>query len=357
MAYTTIDDPSAHFHVNLHTGDGEASLAITNDANAGDFSPDWLWIKNRTSGGGAGPNVVFDTTRGNTKDLHTNNTETEHTNSTVLLSFDTDGFTVGASGVVNEDGSNFVAWQWKANGGSTSSNTSGSITSTVQANTTSGFSIVTWTGDENSSATLGHGLGAVPKMIITKGRTYASSWSTYHNKTTADYFLQMCETDAAADVATIWNDTEPTSTLFTVGSSNQVNDDYTYVAYVFAEIQGFSKFGSYTGNNDADGTFVYTGFKPAWVMIKRTSDTENWVLWDNKRDPFNNFYHVLLPNATSVEDTSNTGSGGRYIGDFLSNGFKLRNTHDTSNSASDYVYAAFAEQPFVTSGGVPCTAR
>ena len=127
--------------------------------------------------------------------------------------------------------------------------------------------------------------------------------------------------------------------------------------YVFAPIQGYSKFGGYTGNGNADGPFVYTGFKPAWVMIKRTSGTENWVLWDNKRDPFNNFYHVLLPNASSAEDTSNAGSGGRYVGDFLSNGFKLRNTHDTSNSSSDYIYMAFAEHPFVSSTGVPTPAR
>ena len=162
-------------------------------------------------------------------------------------------------------------------------------------------------------------------------------------------------TSAFAD-APYFGDTDPTSTVFSQSNSAIENGEGA-VAYCFRSIQGYSKIGSYTGNGNADGTFIHTGFKPAWVMIKRTSGAENWVIWDNKRDPINNFYHVLLANATSVEDTTNAGSGGRYVGDFLSNGFKLRNTHDTSNSSSTYVYMAFAENPFVSSKGVPTTAR
>jgi hypothetical protein len=355
MAYTTIDDPSAHFHTQLYTGNGASSHSITNNANAGDFKPDWLWVKNRSSSGGTGPNIVFDTTRGNTKDLHTNNTEAEHTNSNVLLSFDTDGFSVGTSGVVNNNTDNFVAWQWKANGGTTSSNSDGSITSTVQANTTAGFSIVTYTGTQ-SNATVGHGLGAVPSWIITKCRSATNGWPIFHHKNTSapeTELIRLNETAATADNNIIFNDTAPTSTVFTVGANDENNkSSATQIAYCFAEKQGYSKFGSYTGNGNVDGAFVHTGFKPAWVMIKRTNGTQSWPIFNNKLRPSNNvdnyFLYADLSNAQDTSDQFDT----------VSNGFKLRMTSNLANGSGDtYIYMAFAEHPFVSSKGVPVTAR
>ena len=351
MAYTAIDNPELYFQVKLYTGTG-SSNAQTLDGDT-DMQPDMVWIKKRN---GATNHMVVDSVRGVTKTLVTNTTVTEDTDANSLTAFGTDGFTVGSTGAFNGSSDTFVAWCWKANG-SGSSNTDGSINTTAtSANTTAGISIVTYTGDEGSSATLGHGLGAVPKMIITKGRTYASSWATYHNKITADYWLQMCETDAEGDVNTIWNDTEPTSTLFTVGSSNQVNDAYNYVAYVFAEKQGFSKFGSYTGNgDDADGTFVYTGFKPSFVLVKKTSGTDDWTLSDHKRDvDVSPNFARLAANTTAVESENIIWA---RINKF-SNGFRPGGTDSVTNeSGSTYIYMAFAEAPFVNSNGVPCNAR
>jgi hypothetical protein len=359
MAYTTIDDPSAYFTTLLYTGNGASSRDLTFSANAGDFKPDWLWFKQRSQS--ARQHNVYDSSRGNSERLEPDNTGAEETQTGLHKTFNTNGFTIGAGNIVNENSQTFVTWAWKANGGTTSSNSSGDITTTVQANTTAGFSIFTYTGTGTAGDTIGHGLGAVPSLFIIKRRSGTEDWVVYHHKNTSapetDHLL-LNTTDATADSDTRFNDTAPTSTLITLGNNAVVNaSSSTYVGYAFAEKQGYSKFGSYTGNGNADGAFVYTGFKPAWLMIKRTSGTENWVLWDNKRDPFNNFYHVLLPNATSAEDTTNAGSGGRYVGDFLSNGFKLRNTHDTSNSSSNYIYMAFAESPFVSSKGVPTTAR
>lgn len=352
MAYTTIDDPSAYFHTQLYTGDGASSNSITNDANAGDFSPDWLWVKNRTTGGGAGPNIVFDTTRGNTKDLHTNSDEAEHTNTNVLLSFDTDGFSVGDSSVVNENTSNFVAWQWIANGGTTSSNTDGSITSTVQANTTAGFSVVTYTGT-GSNATVGHGLGSAPRIIFIKDRDNGSTnWAVYNESAGNNGRLILNTTDAFGTSSTYWQDTSPTSSVFSLGTWVRVNQSSTnFIAYCFAEIQGYSKFGSYTGNSSTDGPFIYTGFKPAFVMIKRTDATGNWVMMDSTRDSFNVMDSYTRANLSDAELTS-----GRSI-DFLSNGFKLRNANGNVNTNYNYIYMCFASLPFVSSEGAPTTAR
>jgi len=361
MAYTTIDDPSAHFHIQLHTGDGENSLAITNDANAGDFSPDLLWVKNRTSSGGAGDQMVFDTTRGSSKNVLANKDEVEATETEVLLSFDTDGFSVGRSGTVNQDTSNFVAWQWKANGGTTSSNTDGDYTSTVQANTTAGFSIVKY-GDatsfsSSSPATVGHDLGAVPKMIMIKNLDGVRSWGVHHaGLTDAGKIIYLDLTDAEASSSGFMNSTAPTSSVFTVNTLNVANgNNLEYIAYCFAEKQGYSKFGSYTGNGDADGAFVYTGFKPAWVMIKCTSEgSRNWLIYDNKRETFNEQEYFFSANSNSAE----TRDDGYSEIDLLSNGFKLRGASgDTNKSSATFIYMAFAEHPFVSSEGVPCTAR
>ena len=271
MAYTTIDDPSLYFQIALYTGNGNDNRAITNDGNS-DLQPDWIWFKNRST---TNSHNVLDSTRGVGKTLEgTNTNSAEGDTSTRLTSFDSDGFTVRTDPSVNGNGNGIVAWQWKANGGTTSSNSDGSITSTVQANTTAGFSIITYTGNGTAGATVGHGLGAVPSVIINKGRDEDRPWAVYHHKNTSapETEVLILDTDAATiDNANRWNDTAPTSSVMTIKQSGEVNvSGEKYVSYHFTEIQGYSKFGSYKGNYNADGPFIYTGFKPAFVLVKET---------------------------------------------------------------------------------------
>ena len=252
MGYASIKDPSEYFQAVLYTGTG-STQSVVNDGNS-NLKPDWVWIKKRNSTGNHG---IFDSTRGATKELVTNGTNAEATDAQLLTQFDTDGFTVGTNSGVNGSSDTFVAWQWKANGGTTSSNTDGSITSTVQADTTAGFSIVTYTGT-GSAGTVGHGLGATPAMIIVKNRTTAVDWAVWHqNLTDAGYVLSLNTLDAEADSGTNrWNHTDPTSSVFSVGSGQQSNQSSNnMIAYCFAEIQGYSKFGKYTGAglNDISG--------------------------------------------------------------------------------------------------------
>jgi len=369
MAYTTIDDPSAYFNTLLYTGDGSDGRAITNSANAGNFQPDWLWYKERSS---TSEHRAFDSSRGASKRLEPNNTNAEATDTTNHQSFDSNGFTIGNSGSTNANGDTYVAWQWKANGGTTSSNTDGSITSTVQANTTAGFSILTYSANATAGATVGHGLGTTPSVVILKKRsgTGDGNWMVGHKayvgNAAENVALDGTGVPVAADdtAGSTWNRTAFTSTVFTLGDG-QAGDwtgrtnrsGYTMVAYCFAEIKGYSKFGSYTGNGNADGTFVYTGFKPAWVMIHRTdSSGENWQMFDNKRDGFNNgssSNKMLKANVSETEDSNSTG----FL-DLLSNGFKIRESAARHNaSGGTYIYMAFAEHPFVSSKGVPVTAR
>jgi hypothetical protein len=358
MAYTTIDDPSAYFHTQLYTGNGTAigsgGNVITNNANSGDFKPDWTWHKVRST---ANDHQIYDSSRGVKIRLNTNATNSDFTLNEGLQSFDTNGFTVGSDNGVNQSSQTFVAWQWKANGGTTASNTDGTITSTVQANTTAGFSIVTYTGNGSTGATIGHGLGAVPSMFIIKRRSGTEDWVVYHHKNTSapetDHLL-LNLTDATADSDTRFNDTAPTSTLITMGNNAVINaSGSTYVGYAFAEKQGYSKFGSYTGNGNADGPFIYTGFKPAWLMIKKTNNTSQWVIHDTTRQEFNMQTRFLQANQTIAESTSSAADL-----DILSNGFKLRSSDDAQNGTGDtYIYMAFAESPFVSSEGVPTTAR
>ena len=357
MAYTTIDDPSAHFHIQLYTGNGSANNAITNDANAGDFQPDLVWIKNRDA---TDSHCLFDSTRGATEVLHCDVTTAETTDADTLDSFASDGFQVDADVKVNTDTEAYVAWQWKANGGSTSSNDDGDYTSTVQANTTAGFSIVFY-GDATSfsaltPANVGHGLGAVPKMILIKNLDGVRSWGVHHSGLTdASKIIYLEATNAEAAASGFMDSTAPTSSVFTVDTRLEANgNNLEYIAYCFAEVQGYSKFGSYTGNGETDGTFVYTGFKPAFVMIKRyDGGTNAWYMWDNQRNPFNagaddNFW-ANNDSAEAYDD---------YGFDALSNGFKIRTTTTNLNAdGGTYIYMAFAHQPFVSSGGVPCTAR
>jgi hypothetical protein len=345
MAYTNIDLPTDYFNTVLYTGTGVTSTAITGVG----FQPDWLWVKIRS---GADNHVLVDAVRGSNERLFSNLTNAESGSPSTIISFDSNGFTLGTAGAVNGSGSTYVAWNWLANGAGVS-NTSGTITSTVSANQTAGFSIVSYTGT-GSAATIGHGLGAVPRMIIVKNRDQADAWQVYHAANTSapetDY-LVLNTTAATADNINRWNDTLPTSTLFSIGNGVEVNTNTEkYIAYCFAEVKGYSKFGSYTGNGSTDGSFIYTGFKPAFLMIKVTSTTEDWYIWDNKRGTFNPNAPILYPDLSDAESTSNI--------DFLSNGFKCRTAQTLQNaSGASYIYMAFAENPFVTSTSIPTTAR
>ena len=364
MAYTTIDDPSAYFQTHIYTGNNSASGQTITFGGNSDLQPDLTWIKCRNSS--SFNHYIVDSSRGENNSVHLrlvpNGTQADGDGYTD--NFSSDGFRcVNDNGTVNGN-QTYVSWNWKCNGGTTSSNTEGTETTTIQVNNTAGFSIITYTGDGSTSSSNngGHGLDVTPRVVIVKYRAGSGeSWYVFHKSLGDDKHIGLNHTGAVADANVFnWDGSIPTATTFPIrGSGTQVNaSEGTYVAYCFSEVQGYSKFGSYTGNGSTDGPFVYTGFKPAWVMIKRTSGTENWVLWDNKRDPFNNFYHVLLPNATSAEDTSNAGSGGRYVGDFLSNGFKVRTSSGSFNqNATTTLYIAFAESPFVSSEGVPTTAR
>jgi hypothetical protein len=360
MAYTTIDDPSAHFQTLLYTGDGTSSQAQTNTGNS-DLQPDWVWIKKR-AGGTARAHQLYDSTRGVTKLLHSNSDGAESTQSAGLTAFGSDGFTVGDDDGIGANTATYVAWQWKANGGTTSSNNDGSYTSTVQANTTTGFSIVKY-GDatsfsSSSPATVGHGLGKAPKWIIIKNLDGTRSWGVHHaGLTSAGKIIYLDLTNAEADSSGFMNSTAPSSTVFTVNTLNVANgNNLEYIAYCFAEIQGYSKFGSYEGNDATDGPFVYTGFKPAWVMIKHISGsaggTKNWYMYDNKRSPQNVNDNTLIANGNDAE-----GADSAFDIDMLSNGFKIRNAEGAINNAASYIYMAFAEHPFVSSKGVPVTAR
>ena len=352
MAYTTIDDPSAYFHTQLYTGNGASSHSITNDANAGDFKPDWLWIKQRSQGSRS--HSQWDTSRGNSQRLQSDNSFGEETQTNDQKTFDTDGFTVGAGSITNENSQTFVAWQWKANGGTTSSNTDGSITSTVQANTTAGFSIVSYQGNTTAD-TVGHGLGQAPDWIIVKNRDTGNEWVHYHKSLGADSYIYFTTAAAASGDSSVWNNTAPSSSVFSIGTSNATSGETSsnnLIAYCFAEKQGYSKIGSYTGNGNADGPFVYTGFKPAWIMIKRTDAANSWYLVDSTRGSTNVISAELEANNNGAEATSNVRL------DSLSNGYKIRTSGAAYNaSGGTYIYMAFAEHPFVGSDGVPTTAR
>ena len=354
MAYTTINDPSEYFTITLYTGNGNDNRAITNSANAGDFQPDWLWYKERD---GTSEHRVFDSSRGASKRLEPNNENAEATDTTNHKSFDSNGFTIGNSGSTNENGKTYVAWQWKANGGSTTSfSESGSNPGgNYQANTTAGFSIITYTGT-GSNGTVQHGLSSAPELVIVKQRDDANhDWQTG-----SDYLaswahrLKLNDNVSSSSVSTSFNSTAPTSSVFTVGSNDDVNEDgHGYVGYCFHSVKGYSKIGKYTGNGNANGIFIHTGFKPAWILLKDTESTEQWQIKDTTRFPDNVNYYPIFANLANVE-----GSNINSSVDFLSNGFKIRNNDGSHNSSGNiYFYYAIAEHPTVDSKGVPATAR
>ena len=341
MAYISFQ-PSDHFNTKLWTGNATNSTAITGVG----FQPDFVWIKNRST---TANHNLFDVIRGATYRLYSDNDSAQVQATDSLASFDSDGFTLNNGSPCNGSGNSVVGWNWKANG-SGSANTDGSISSTVSANTTSGFSIVTYTGT-GSAATVGHGLGSAPSVIIQKKTSASATWLVKHPGIGTNGYIRLDATNASATDSAVWNSTDPTSTVFSIGTDATINGSgATSVAYCFAEKTGFSKFGSYTGNGNANGSFIFTGFKPAWLMIKRTSTAEDWVMHDNKRDPHNEVNSYLLASTSNANTTASVEL------DFLSNGFKFR-TSSQNTSGENYIYMAFAEAPLVGSNNVPATAR
>ena len=351
MAYTTINKPSNYFNTILTAG---GSQSITGMG----FQPDLVWNKRRDD---TSDHHINDAVRGATKILFPNQNIAEQTNANFISSFNSDGFTTGSS--YWNSGASIVAWNWLANGTGVS-NTDGSITSTVSANTTSGFSIVSYTGNSTTGATVGHGLNQTPNMVIIKSRGHSTDWQTW---------FTGFGTGSGASVKRIYlnqnyalsglsaNSFYPDSDVINMNSGDHYfnSSSYNYIAYCFHSVKGYSKFGSYTGNGSTDGTFVYTGFKPAFVMIKNTTNGNNWFILDNKRTLFNLADDSLFPNSNSAEITNQPTNYGL---DILSNGMKMRTSGDhlvNNNNASGntYIYMAFAEAPLVGSNNVPTTAR
>ena len=347
MAYSTISKPSLHFNTKLYTGNGN-----TQSITGVGFQPDLTWIKNRTNS--STEHYLYDAVRGAGKSVRSSSDIAEATETNQLTAFDSDGFSIGNWGDGNTNSSNIVSWNWKANGAG-SADTNGTINSTVSVNTTAGFSIVSWTGT-GSAGTIGHGLGVKPAMIISKNRDEAQNWFCYHTGLGATKYIRLNLTNEFGTSSAIWNDTEPTTSLFSVGNDTAVNGSSDeMIAYCFAEKKGYSKFGSYKGNGNADGPFVYLGFKPALVIIKGAVSgdgdaAQNWELYDNKRDGRNGLNDALFPNTTAAESVEDRV-------DLLSNGFKIRvNSDGVNDNNSTYIYMAFG-QSLVGSNNVPCTAR
>jgi len=357
MAYTTIDDPSAYFQTALYTGNGGDDRAVTNDGNS-NLQPDFLWFKTRSE---SGDHNLVDSVRGANKLYKSNETDAEETVSNGVQSFTSDGFTVNQRQPMNKDNVTYACWQWKTGTSFTNDASStgiGTIDSAGSVNQDAGFSICSYTGT-GSAGTIGHGLSATPKMIIAKNRSDGGQfWAVYHASLGgANKYLSLNSTSSEQGGTAIWNSTHPTSSVFSVaghGTTNENGDGF--IAYCFAEKKGYSKFGSYVGNNNADGNFIYLGFKPSFFLAKNSTESGySWEIFDNKRNSPDGVGNIiknrLFPDSAASEGIN---SGG-YI-DFVSNGVKIRKAGDT-NSNNTYIYMAFAENPFVTSTGVPATAR
>ena len=337
MAYidSNLNDPAKYFTTFLWTGDGTSPRSLTGVG----FQANMMWSKIRDVGH---EHSIVDDVRGvDNKRLKTDTNAAEDTTNTHghFDSLDSDGFTVtGASGYynVNRNTEPYVGWFWKESA-------------------TAGFDIVSYTGNATAGNTVSHSLSAVPKMIITKGRASTNNWSVYHEATGNGKAILLNLDYAPQDYTSFWNDTTPSSSVFTLGDGSDTNPSGTMIAYLWSEKQGFSKFGSFEGNNNADGAFVYLGFRPAWLMIKSSGtggSNYDWVIFDNKRNTFNVSDNTLDANNNGAEVAS-----GRNEVDFLSNGFKCRSSYADVNSSTTYIYMAFAESPFVNSNGVPNNAR
>ena len=344
-----IDKSTDYFRIKLYTGNNNAQTIAWDETDT-NMKPDMLWIKSY-AGNTVFEHVLSDIVRGGGKYVVPNSTAAEVSNSNVINTFNTNGFSVGGATQTSESSRSYVAWGWKASN-TTATNTAGSINSTVSVNAAAGFSIVKVSKANTNVATIGHGLGVTPKFIIGKDLDGVDNWTCYNEALGNGKGIYLNASNAAATASTFWNSTSPTSTLFTIGSDNTWNSP-SIVFYCFADVPSFSKFGSYTGNGNADGPFIYTGFKPAFVLYKRTDGAADWHMYDNKRDTFNPTDKTLFPSSSGAQ------SSGDAL-DFLSNGFKQRNTGAEANgSGSSYIYMAFAENPFVTStdnNSIPSTA-
>jgi len=345
MAYTVIDNPGEYFSTKLYTGNASTSHAISGVG----FAPDWVWLKNRGSTDG---HHIYDSVRGGTKRIRPDTTATESTQSNGLTVFGTDGFTVSNSSGVNSNGANHVAWNWKAGTSFTndaSSTSVGDIDSSGSVSTTAGFSIITATSDGAANKDIAHGLGAVPDVIFAKNLARTYNWDCYFKTLGYDASLILNENNATRTGA--WGSNTFTTTTFETQDDFSSKGSEAYIYYCFAEKKGFSKFGSYTGNGNNDGTFIYTGFKPSIIICKKTSSTGNWELYDNKRNGFNGGNVRIIPDSNDAE----SGTGRLSL---VSNGFKITTSSGNLNGSGDsFIYMAFAEAPLVTSTGVPATAR
>ena len=330
--YTAIDNPELYFQTKIYTGDGNDDRDIVFDVTDTSMQPNFLWSARRDSGDNLS---IYDSVRGDGKELRTAETGAEYDRSDNIQALNSNGFQVGTDGQVNASGGTYVSWGWKESA-------------------TAGFDILLYTGNA-TNRTISHSLSAVPEVVIVKRRDSSTAWSSLH-LAIGDSTDRMVLNDTAAleDDATFWQDTDPTSSVFTLGTSSSTNvDTGTFVAYLWAPKQGYSKFGTFIGNGNDNGPFVYTGFRPAWTMIKCTSAADHWPIDDNKRSPHNFMQNTLRANLTNAEYT-----GSAYGIDFLSNGFKVRNDDGQYNlSGGTFIYMAFAEAPFVNSNGVPCNAR
>ncbi len=352
MSYTNgLDKPSDYFTTKLYTGNGS-----TQTISSVGFQPDWTWIKHRN---GATAHMLFDSVRGALYRLQSNSSNTQTSAANTLTSWNSDGFALGTENDTNGNGRLFASWNWLAGTSFTNDASStgiGSLDSSGTVNETAGFSIVKYTGNGSSGATIKHGLSTAPTAMFVRVYDAAAGFQVYNVGTGNTKFASYLNTtEAAGTTAGAWNNTTPTSSVFTVGNGGNTNNNGgTHIAYIFSERQGFSKFGVYKGNGQSsDGTYVHLGFKPAWVMIKITDNaSQDWFVLDNKRSPFNLVDESLAPNQADTEYTSEANL------DFLSNGFKLKMSSIRVNgSGNEYSYYAFAENPFVTSTGVPTTAR
>jgi hypothetical protein len=342
MAFTTINKSSDYFNTSIWTGNSTSRLIPLN------FEPSFVWGKARSV---ATQHALFDAVRGATGRIKSDTNGAEVPNSGVTA-FNSNGFTNGTSDSLNQNGQTFASWSWKANGQG-SSNTDGTINSTyTSANTTSGFSIVQYTGNGTAGATVGHGLGAAVKTIIIKKYNTSSDWVYGSSGMGFTKYMNLNSTGAESAYAGMFNDTAPTSSVFTLGADGQVNTNGgTYVAYCFADVQGFSKMGSYIGNGNANGTFAYTGFKPAFILVKNTGSVRNWQIYDSKRIGYNYNNYRLPPNTAGSEESN-------LNIDIYSNGFKtLATDADVNENAKTYIFLAFAEEPLVSTNGQPATAR
>tara|TARA_R100001086_G_scaffold111120_1_gene56682 strand:- start:165 stop:1211 length:1047 start_codon:yes stop_codon:yes gene_type:complete len=345
-----INKPSLHFNSILYTGDGSSTQGITGVG----FQPDWVWLKARSS---AKDHMLFDVVRGVQKSIRANTDAAEDTGTDYLTAFGTDGFTLGGNGKTNGNGTTYVAWNWKAANSQGSSNTNGSINTTyTSVNTTAGFSISKYVGNYTAGATVGHGLSSAPKLMFIKNlSTGGRYWYVYHQSLGNNSELYLNAADGAPGSTGAWETTSPTNQVFTIGDHNGVNQNSNdHIAYCFEEKKGFSRFGKYIGNGNNNGAFVYTGFRPGWVMIKKNTGGENWWIFDSQRSASNVTNDGIIASGSQTEYADNN----TFKIDILSNGFKVRNSDSALNSTNGtYIFISFAENPLVGTNKIPTVAR